>query len=215
MNALKKSQYSFVDRKIKNWRTKHWQLLLREYKNEIYHYHRIWKTKYNIDEVPYYYSERTNISILASGAVRKGYLILEEYPVSKLGGRGRVDLWIGDAKLKFNEIIEAKQCWNIGDIENKLVQAKKDRGRAIADFDEYKASLVFVCHWIEKKDIPDTEKIVMGWIKKIKKVKYDVALVLYPKKFWAVHGSGKNKNNYFPGVTVLVKLAKKKLYKNT
>jgi hypothetical protein len=66
-------------------------------------------------DVPYYYNERANISLLAAGAWKAGQIALEEYPTDKMGvarrrGRGRCDLFILAAK-RYEFQIEAKQCW--------------------------------------------------------------------------------------------------------
>ena len=85
-----------------------------------------WKTiidrYYKISfDVPFYYNERANISLLAGASHNIGWTCLEEYRSDKLKtlassrsrskSKGRVDLFIGTEKSKFY-IIEAKQKWN-------------------------------------------------------------------------------------------------------
>jgi hypothetical protein len=62
-------------------------------------------------DLPYFYSERPNLGILAFAAIRIGYVPFEEYSVQKGRGkdqrRGRADLWLAKKGAKtFN--FEAK-----------------------------------------------------------------------------------------------------------
>lgn len=189
-------------------RASHWVAILEELKKVIYYYNEVWNISKNTHEVPYYFSERTSISMLVSAATRKKYLTLEEYPVDKRSGRGRVDLWIGDNSLSFNEIIEAKQCWNVYKLRHKAKEAIKDRGRVVAGEDEFKSSVVFTCHWLEKTKLNEAKPNINKWISEAKKDKYDIALYFFPKKLLDVAGSGKNKYNHFPGLIVTVYLAR-------
>lgn len=64
-------------------------------------------------DVPYFYNERANISLIASGAWHKGLIALEEYMADKKesGGGSRADLYVSQKDDEKSAVIEAKQKW--------------------------------------------------------------------------------------------------------
>jgi hypothetical protein len=63
-----------------------WDKQLAEYENGLY------------DDLPYWYSERTNIGVLAAAALRlSGVVALEEYPIRRGDRPGRADLGLYDS----------------------------------------------------------------------------------------------------------------------
>jgi hypothetical protein len=82
-------------------------------------------------DVPYYYGERSNISLLSAGAWASDMIALEEYNTNKkpaLGsnppahGSSRCDLFVFTDDHHFQ--IEAKQCWLPADINDNKHSAR-------------------------------------------------------------------------------------------
>lgn len=122
-------------------------------------------------EVPYKYSERTTVGLLAAGITKvANSFVLEEYPVlkrrSREGGnyKGRADLWFETDKTKC--YAEAKQgivCWPDAegftlDSANEIVnavrqEAQQARYNASEEKDlEYAFGIVFVVPHIRTED---------------------------------------------------------------
>jgi hypothetical protein len=114
----------------------HWEPLLNEYLNLVERYCQIMKC----EDVPYYYGERPNLSLLSAAAWQCGRIALEEFAHKKGSTEqeekhGRADLWIAD-ESGVEELIEAKWKWLCmgGDgfaaaIEKTMDEAMKDVGK--------------------------------------------------------------------------------------
>lgn len=61
------------------------------------------------DDLPYWYSERTNIGVLAAAALRmRGVVALEEYPIRRGDRAGRADLGLYDSRAERSYDFEFK-----------------------------------------------------------------------------------------------------------
>jgi hypothetical protein len=61
------------------------------------------------DDLPYWYSERTNIGVLAAAALRlRGVVALEEYPIRQGDRAGRADLGPYDSRAERSYDFEFK-----------------------------------------------------------------------------------------------------------
>ena len=129
------------------------------------------KKKY-LEDLPYWYLERTNIGHLALAAYQLSGFPLQEFSIVKKGkavskvGRkrapssGRADLYLYIPKLSgFNVNIEAKQLWyplvnasqSTDRIENSLKNAIKDCKDLRGSYGKKKLAIVFVVAYSTKK----------------------------------------------------------------
>jgi hypothetical protein len=83
------------------------------------------------DDVPYYYNERANLSLLAAAAWRRGIVALEEYPAKKMRGGGRTDLFFNIGG-KEGVQLEAKQHWMRAGLSDKSLHNKIRNAAAAA-----------------------------------------------------------------------------------
>jgi hypothetical protein len=107
------------------------------------------------EDAAYWYTERTNIGLLAHAAWAAGYVALEEHQKIKRGkidrrrkSNGRADLWI--AKKDYSESIEAKQKYicaghktNARTLELHLKNACDDAKRASSNTDSFDTGILF------------------------------------------------------------------------
>ncbi len=124
-------------------------------------------------DVSWWYTERANVGMLASAAVRSDWAALEEYSTDKArppkkGGKpsskGRCDLYLMAPKQwDKNEVsfaFETKQVWQpIGTSEPKLERIKKAWDRAVHDAGcllskeaDHRMAGLFVVPYIQKAD---------------------------------------------------------------
>jgi hypothetical protein len=142
---------SIADYKIKpGARMAHWATLLDSWINvqEMY----VAKTK----DAAYWYTERTNVGILAQAAWKSDFIALEEYQTKKMAhhdptaeSNGRCDLWISGAKV--SDVIEAKQQYiqlglarNTAVVNSHLLKATADAKRTVGTSGGDALGLVFL-----------------------------------------------------------------------
>ncbi|MFJ2485543.1 hypothetical protein [Pseudomonas sp. NPDC087639] len=108
------------------------------------------------DDLPYWYNEQANVSILAGAAWRADWTAIEEYQISKIATEaneqtasiGRNDLYIANEEHGF--CIEAKVAYvDINEIEKakKHIAARRDQATGDArrvDYHEPRLGAVFV-----------------------------------------------------------------------
>ncbi|KAA3618537.1 MAG: hypothetical protein D8M58_21375 [Calditrichaeota bacterium] len=161
------------------------------------------------EEVPYYYNERSNVSIFAGALWRNNYLAMEEFGIEK-GKRkkytGRSDLWfqIGntdyycEAKFKFVSLA-SKDIKS--QIKSVMESAKKDVNKIDFKDNEKSISMVFICPHlsINNKDINSE---IDSFLKIIKKIPADVKSWVFPqnRRDFIVD------NKYYPGIVLLLSL---------
>ena len=109
-------------------------------------------------DAAYWYTERTNIGILAQAAWKSELIALEEYQTKKMArhdptaeSNGRCDLWISDSKISGGKIIEAKQRYiQLGSARNTAVanshlrKAMDEAMRTVGTSGEDALGLVFL-----------------------------------------------------------------------
>ena len=131
-------------------RFSHWEVLLDAW-IEIHEHYSV-ATK----DAGYWYTERTNVGILAQAAWKSGFIALEEYQTKKMArhdpdasSNGRCDLWISGKKV--SDVIEAKQQYvQLGSSRNTAVanshlkKALADATRTVGDSGEDAVGLVFL-----------------------------------------------------------------------
>ena len=104
----------------------HWQTILEKWINVSKNY-----CELHPGDLPFWYTERSDLSQLAGAVWKTGGHALEEFSAVKGWGRsyrkGRIDLY-----FKFNDgfccTVESKKCWRnaISSVSKKLDEAKKD-----------------------------------------------------------------------------------------
>ena len=107
-------------------------------------------------DAAYWYTERTNVGILAQAAWKTGFTALEEYQTKKMArhdptaeSNGRCDLWISGTKV--SDVIEAKQQYiqlglarNTAVANSHLLKATAEAKRTVGNSGEDAIGLVFL-----------------------------------------------------------------------
>jgi len=125
-----------------------------------------------VDDAAYWYTERSNVGILAQAAWRAGRVALEEYQAkkSRQHGRatkewlGRCDLWLSDAQG--GELIEAKQEYlalrsrQAVFLTNKiLASAVKDAGHTRNGIDSAACGIAFLPVYLRASCAPTAARL--------------------------------------------------------
>jgi len=123
----------------------HWPCIMEEWMLAIERYTRIM----NVDDAPYYYNERANVSVLAGAAWKAGWVALEEFQSekgykNKAKTNGRTDLFFANETAE--ELLEAKFKWicmgskNLSRmVEETMIAACDDAKKTRANSTEVKA----------------------------------------------------------------------------
>ncbi len=194
----------------------HWRVLLLEWMMTIEKYQFVSK------DLPYWYSERANVGILAAAAWRCGYVALEEYPDTKrskkvdpetdekLHSSGRVDLWIGQPENAIGELIEAKLRWPLlstpkkikSDLEDGLKAAYEDAKRTKTGKGPTLGLTFFVPRiQATNRDIIDQQ--LLDLIEQADAIDAAVKAWYFPEKFRA--DEFMINNMFYPGVLLMAK----------
>ena len=193
----------------------HWKILLDEWMSVMLRYHRV-----SVTDVPYWYTERANVGLLAAAAWRCGYIALEEYGDVKRDTEtkdsyvGRVDLWIARPDAPGGELIEAKLEWLSLTRETEEIALKdkleKALAPAIADARKTKTGkslpaygICFVVPWISGEVEQEVlEQRLVKLTAAIGELKSDIYAWYFPKEFREIRNfHGRN----YPGVILLGK----------
>ncbi len=166
------------------------------------------------DDLPYWYNERANVSVLAGAAWRAGFIALEEYQIVKESSEkecktGRNDLYLSDRE---NDIyIEAKVLFPEIDSLNIFAQSgavKEKRDQAVSDASKIKdesnlVGAVFVVPYLNDKS--NSENRICSFIAEIEK--YDVPIKAWCfSKEWQKAKS--HNDRHYPGVALLLDMPK-------
>lgn len=169
-------------------------------------------------DAPYYYSERSNVGLLAAAAWACGFGALEEYPCDRVWddneSRGRSDLYLYDRQNGAS--VEAKQCWlgREGDAESVNVLLAEANRQVNANPEQIqRLALVFATPHISADGL--TEKALADFIEHAKTVVHESEAHLigwvFPEskglKFKAEDAYGKRRA--WPGVLVAIRAAHK------
>lgn len=124
-----------------------------------------------MNDVPWWYTERASVGMLAAAAVRLGWTALEEYSVEKgprpvkdrkltpeekkVRHKGRCDLYLCDESGKIDFAIEAKQAWQSIQTDNEASQVVRqwqvvhdDANRLVKEEADLKVAAVFVVPYL-------------------------------------------------------------------
>ena len=174
-------------------------------------------------DAAYWYTERSNVGILAAGAWKMDLVALEEYQVEKSHSepdspetsknwKGRCDLWIYGKK--FNEIIEAKQNWvqilsprAVKRAEKTLESAAKDARDTSGKDVELGTGIAFLLPYVsvESTSPRALRSDLAALIERLHACQAGLIAWSFPHQARAFKGTGEK--NYIPGVIMLVPAA--------
>lgn len=129
----------------------------------IEHYIDVWEG----NDLPYWYNERGNVSVLAGAAWRAGWLALEEYQMGKHGAEhgeltgGRNDLCLANSQHEF--YIEAKVAYlNIAELDRSAFRLAEVTAAAVRDAkrlscDAQRVAAVFVAPYAAEGQLEDVQ----------------------------------------------------------
>lgn len=170
----------------------------------------------------YYYSERTNVGMLAVAAAKNGGVALEEFPWTKKGtvkaeSKGRADLWLRcKARGSKEEYVEAKFKWlhlksrkpydEIIRVQLKAATKdarktrNKERGMSCV-------ALVFFPTYIPKQSAANIEEIIHNTVAEFRAVQAELSNSAIAWCFPAADQmeDGDLKGNLVPGVIIVAK----------
>jgi hypothetical protein len=165
-------------------------------------------------DAAYWYTERSNVGILAQAAWASGYVALEEYQVTKKSNagekedwNGRCDLWITDEE--FGEIIEAKQKYihlassrTTSVVNGHLGAARKDVRNTLSDSGDNGTALVFFPVYVPvaSTDPLDFPALIDEMINSFKASDAEFIAWCFPEETRA--HTGKGGVNYIPGLFI-------------
>lgn len=166
-------------------------------------------------DVAYWYTERTNVGILAQAAWKSELIALEEYQTKKMArhdptasSNGRCDLWI--SRNNGSDVIEAKQTYiKLGSKRNTAVansylkKSLDDAKRTVGDSGEDAIGLAFLLGYFPAANIDPTEiagKIELS-IELVKASNADVIAWCFPGRARVV--KGQSQTNYIPGLFMI------------
>mgnify|MGYP001553940431 CR=1 FL=1 len=166
------------------------------------------------DDLPYWYNERANVSVLAGAAWRAGFIALEEYQIVKESSEkeykiGRNDLFLSDRE---NDIyIEAKVLFpEIGSLnifeQNGVVKEKHNQ--AVSDANEIKdesklVGALFIAPYLN--DNLNSDNRICSFIAEIEKYDAPIKAWCFSKE-WQKATS--HNDRHYPGVALLLDMPK-------
>jgi hypothetical protein len=169
------------------------------------------------DDIPYWYNERANVSLLAGAAWTRGALALEEYSEEKFsseepdGWKGRADLWV--LFRGRNYVFEAKHRWpcvdsgeDLDDLDRCVLDAlRAARKDAVASSRHggQRVGIVFVTPTLSRAE--EADERIGPFLRRLEEMDLDFLA-------WAVPPEGKlpasgeipeHKGQYYPGVALV------------
>jgi hypothetical protein len=168
-------------------------------------------------DVPWWYNERADLSVLAGAIWRARGSAFEEYVDAKFEKSrrskrkrrflGRVDLFFTYNGTMF--IAEAKQCWSgasvingnpLGRIQKRLQSACDDIKKTKAK-GQKRLAIVFVKPMVRKKHKKEVDRLLQEWTSRIETIDCDAMAWVFPK----TARQTKWREYLFPGVVVMMK----------
>ena len=172
---------------------KHWSGLLHEWSSNIERY-----MKYTNGDIPYWYKERANVSILAGAAWRSGFIALQEFEADKqisvdettiselYSWKGRCDLYIGSSTNQ-HDLIEAKYKWLSLKSDDFNKYATNLVNKALADAkasqcggDISAVGVAFIPVYLHAKYMENIDDIIKNTIAQIKEMELDAYAWCFP-----------------------------------
>jgi hypothetical protein len=192
------------DYRLNGSKLAHWSPLLEKWLNLIKYY-----CRYMEDDVPYCYSERTNIGVLAVTAWKVGWVALEEFGSRKRAQKhGRSDLYIYPDNRVMGEYIEAKQAWNINKAEDALSQALKDAQKLRKIEGNLYIGLAFISPAIKEKYESEIDNRIQQILDVALKINCDAIAWSFPFNARSLMFEEQNGRFIYPGVLLLAKVAR-------
>lgn len=165
-------------------------------------------------DVPYHYNERTNVGLLASGAVLGGATVLEEFHCTKGGPdaserKGRADLYV--ATFDWGVEIEAKQAFVNGLwSESRVVSAagrviEKAYSDVVLARRTYTAryACAFLPVWFPRKEHPSAKELNQLTRTLMRTEGVDIWAWSFPESARQFIDSEKDgSTSYYPGIVV-------------
>lgn len=187
---------------IKNKELAPFQPILEEWTKCVQEYIDCWEG----GDLPYWYNERANVSVLAGAAWRAGFTAIEEYQIKKQGvtsdkdSNGRNDLYITDKN--FGIAIEAKVLFpKIDELDSQISTAIKN---AISDVkkikavDGHRAGVVFIAPYTTSIATDEQVKLFSQHIAAINNV--DAYAFICPQ----TNNPKSHDEKYYPCAAVLI-----------
>lgn len=155
------------------------------------------------EDTAHWYNERATLSVLAAAAWKEGGIALEEYSLTKRGGRaGRADLWVKMPTEVFS--FEAKQTWPTA-IEGRakklaaywLGEATRDASRIPKTEAAVRAGVVFVV-----PDLPRSRQTSFdpdAFVREVAGVRHDFVAWWFAPKPWPEN----YRRRVYPGVVII------------
>lgn len=169
------------------------------------------------DNLPYWYNERANVSVLAGAAWRAGWVALEEYQSEKRrkgvdseNSTGRNDLYLSTEEKGY--CIEAKVCYLDIDhreeieslITGKLQSAQVDAGKLVGLDEEIETlGLVFAMPWCRCPN-KATEAQINAFIDGVMRLPSPVKAWCFPDNAQKIKGETDDVKYYYPGVALIM-----------
>lgn len=170
-----------------NGELSHWDNLLKLWLSLIKRY-----CSFMGDDVPFYYSERANIGVLAGAAWVAGWVALEEFGAKKRGKeRGRSDLYIFPKEKENGEYIEVKHLWigitlneqkMVDIIERAIDKSVKDARELIIKKDEaaIKIGVTFICPFVHKRFKSEMDLHIHKFIQTVSEISCNSFAYIFP-----------------------------------
>ena len=169
-------------------------------------------------DVPWWYNERADLSVLAGAIWKSGNVAFEEFvdekrKISRRTGKlsrkytGRVDLHFSVRGKTF--IAEAKQCWSGAAAPNhntpnkiaKFLKKACDDIRRSKPHNQRRLGIVFAIPYIRAQHVKHIDDRVKKWISAIRDVDCDAMAWIFP----AVARRAKHGTSYFPGIAIFIR----------
>lgn len=195
----------------------HWSGLLDEWAANIERY-----IKFTNGDVPYWYKERANVSILAGAAWRSGLIALQEFESEKQTPEGKSDhqepnTWKGRCDLYIctpthqDDLVEAKYKWLSLNSNSFAEHANNLVNKALSDAQDSKCGgnissvgVAFIPVYAHSKHVEVIDELIENSLKEITTIDLDAYAWCFPtsmRKFTL-------DNDYInPGILLLAKIA--------
>jgi hypothetical protein len=169
-------------------------------------------------DLPWWYNERADISVLAGAVWKSGELAVEEFVsekrrisrnTGKLSRRykGRIDFYFSVKGQHF--IAEAKDCWSGAGDEStdptfrigKRLQAALSDIKKVKSYGDRQLAILFVKPVLPAKKRKNAARLIKRWLGLVRKMEFDAVAWYFPESARRI----KWKNRLYPGVMILIK----------
>lgn len=168
-------------------------------------------------DVPWWYNERADLSILAGAVWKCREVAVEEFVsrkrrIARSTGRlsrkysGRIDFYFTAGRHHF--IAEAKECWSRAGneaadprykVEKMLERARQDI-RKVTAYGDRKLAILFVKPSIPRRKRKQSVKLIRRWLAAIRTIECDAKAWYFPENA----RYAKWDDRFYPGVVILI-----------